>query len=182
MQVTELKQLIEEYFKTKSQEAKQQIFEIVKTITEEDVRSNDELFNALIPSSGRADTIAGETLRALHKIGYRYYNDGDHYFEGYGIETAGSSAIYLSKHTNQLIAKLVLETIPVNFLATGSAEVYDNAIINTLVKLITLYLRANPTLFISRNTVDSTENYEKDAETQFYEYDTMLNGDSKEDF
>lgn len=37
----------------------------------------NELYNKLVPSSGKADTIEGEVLRAASKIYYRHYNDGD---------------------------------------------------------------------------------------------------------
>jgi hypothetical protein len=37
----------------------------------------DALYNELVPSQGKADTIEGEVLRASSKIVYRHYNDGD---------------------------------------------------------------------------------------------------------
>ena len=37
----------------------------------------DKLYNELVPSSGKADTVEGEVLRAASKIYYRHYNDGD---------------------------------------------------------------------------------------------------------
>jgi hypothetical protein len=37
----------------------------------------DALYNELVPSMGKADTIEGEVLRAASKIVYRHYNDGD---------------------------------------------------------------------------------------------------------
>lgn len=55
----------------------------------------DVFYEKLVPSSGPADTLEGELLRAVSKISYRYYNDGDYYYTGYGAETAGSSAYYL---------------------------------------------------------------------------------------
>lgn len=55
----------------------------------------DKLFKKLVPSSGEADTIEGELVRAIMRIWYRYFNDGDYFFRGYGKETAGSSASYL---------------------------------------------------------------------------------------
>src|SRR5690242_13899856 len=58
---------------------------------------NDKLFNKLVPFEGKADTVEGETLRALNKIIYRYYNDGDYWYTGYGIETAGPAEAFLRK-------------------------------------------------------------------------------------
>ena len=41
----------------------------------------DALYNELVPSQGKADTIEGEVLRASSKIVYRHYNDGDEFNE-----------------------------------------------------------------------------------------------------
>lgn len=56
---------------------------------------NDALYDTLVPSSGNADTIEGEMLRAINRIVYRYYNDGDEYHTGYGTETAGPAHSFL---------------------------------------------------------------------------------------
>jgi len=50
----------------------------------------------LVPSCGNCETIEGETLRALGKVGYRYFNDGDFFYCGYGIETAGAAHAFLT--------------------------------------------------------------------------------------
>lgn len=49
----------------------------------------------IVPGSGKADTKAGEIIRAMMRVIYRYYNDGDKFFEGYGLETAAPSIAYL---------------------------------------------------------------------------------------
>lgn len=36
-----------------------------------------ELYDELVPERGKADSVAGEMLRAAGRIGYRYYNDGE---------------------------------------------------------------------------------------------------------
>lgn len=56
------------------------------------------LFNELVPSSGASDTIAGELIRAINRLMYRDYNDGDRFYEGYGLETCASAAAYLGDH------------------------------------------------------------------------------------
>ena len=55
----------------------------------------DELFGILVPPSGKASTQAGELLRAVGKIIYRDYNDGDKFYQGYGLETCGPAAAFL---------------------------------------------------------------------------------------
>lgn len=60
--------------------------------------SNDKMstaFNLLVPDSGPADSQAGELVRAMMRIQYRDYNDGDVFYEGYGLETCGAAAQYL---------------------------------------------------------------------------------------
>ena len=60
---------------------------------------NNALYSKLVPSMGNAGTMEGEILRAINKIVYRYYNDGDKYFEGYGCETAGPCHAFLVDDT-----------------------------------------------------------------------------------
>lgn len=55
----------------------------------------DEMFDELVPESGKADTVAGEIFRAMNRIGYRYYNDGDYFYDGYGLETVAPSMQYI---------------------------------------------------------------------------------------
>ena len=54
-----------------------------------------KLFNKLVPGSGAAETIEGEMVRAVMRVWYRYFNDGDYFFRGYGKETAASSVSWL---------------------------------------------------------------------------------------
>lgn len=58
-------------------------------------RIENELSDRLIPARGKADTVGGELLRAIERLIYRYYNDGDVVLMGYGIETCLSSYYYL---------------------------------------------------------------------------------------
>ena len=45
----------------------------------------EALFDEYVPACGKAKTLGGEILRAISRIVYRYYNDGDtvwHYYGG----------------------------------------------------------------------------------------------------
>lgn len=55
----------------------------------------EELSNVLVPDLGKADSVAGELVRAINRLLYRDNNDGDKFFSGYGIETCGGPAMYL---------------------------------------------------------------------------------------
>lgn len=59
-----------------------------------ETRFND-LFHKYVPGMGKAETLAGEILRAVAKIGYRYYNDGDIAWQGYGRETVNPAVRFL---------------------------------------------------------------------------------------
>ena len=48
----------------------------------------NKLFKELVPDTGKADSLAGELVRAMSRIGYRFYNDGDQLGIGYGKEPA----------------------------------------------------------------------------------------------
>lgn len=168
-----LKNLIEDYFKTQSSEVANQIAEIVKDISIDDIKNNTDLFHALVPFEGKALTIAGEILRALHRIGYMFYGEDEHYFEGEGIKDCGSNAVYLMNHTNHIISNLIGESIPINFISQGAH--YYNTAFETIVNLVRMFLVKNPQLFLNRNTVDSTRDYTTKAQELFEEYDLMIN-------
>ena len=52
-------------------------------------------FEKLVPAVGKADTKAGEVIRALNRIGYRWLNDGDMVGIEYGNETCNPAARFL---------------------------------------------------------------------------------------
>ncbi len=66
----------------------------------------DELFNELVPASGKCECVAGELIRAASKVYYRYYNDGDCVGRGYGKETCNPSARYIVKHGDPVVSSL----------------------------------------------------------------------------
>lgn len=63
----------------------------------------DELFNLAVPSSGSCETVGGEIVRAVMRILYRDYNDGDVFYEGYGRETCLSCVTYLCDIMEELL-------------------------------------------------------------------------------
>ena len=60
--------------------------------------SFEHLFDTLVPDNGKCDTLAGEIIRAINKIEYRWFNDGDRFNEDYGIETCGQPAYFLADY------------------------------------------------------------------------------------
>ena len=66
-------------------------------MTEEQKNEWAAMEDRLMPTSGKADTVAGEIIRAVDRIWYRWYNDGDKINVGYGKETCNGTARFLEK-------------------------------------------------------------------------------------
>ena len=66
-----------------------------------------ELFEELVPAEGKADTVAGEIVRAINWIAYRNGNDGDRIGVGYGKETCNPPARYLQTVGSVTMRKLI---------------------------------------------------------------------------
>jgi hypothetical protein len=58
-------------------------------------KRNEPLYDELVPGQGASDYVEGEMIRAINRIIYRFYNDGDKFWEDYGTETAGPAHSYL---------------------------------------------------------------------------------------
>lgn len=57
---------------------------------------NSALYDELVPMCGKAKSKAGELLRAVNQIGYRYWNDGDMVGKDEGNETCNPAARYIA--------------------------------------------------------------------------------------
>ena len=77
-------------------------------MTKNEERIN-KLFKELVPETGKADSLAGELVRAMSRIGYRFYNDGDQLGIGYGKETCNPAGRFLGAKGNDKIAKLTAD-------------------------------------------------------------------------
>lgn len=118
-----------------------------------DIQNSDDplqtAFDLLVPSKGPADSKAGELVRAMMRLLYRDYNDGDVFYEGYGIETCANAAEYLCIEIGDPIIDIVETTA--NKQATDSEytralEEMSSIVINTLID--------NPQLFDTPNDGD----------------------------
>jgi len=100
----------------------------------------EALFDELVPMSGKAESKAGEIVRAISRIGYRNWNDGDHVGVGYGKETCNPAARYLMENTNEEIAALVT-----GLWGMVNDAAYD-AILEVLNGKVADYVEGNPAL------------------------------------
>lgn len=55
----------------------------------------EALFDLLVPTSGPSKYYGGELVRAMMRLLYRDMNDGDVFYEGYGIETCADAVAFL---------------------------------------------------------------------------------------
>ena len=93
------------------------------------------LIDELVPAKGKADTVAGEIIRAVSRIAYRNWNDGDHVGVGYGNETCNPAARYL------------------DMWGIRDDDRYNKAV-ETLAEKVLAYLDEHPELKTTANTED----------------------------
>ena len=132
------------------------------SLTKNEERIN-ELFEELVPSNGKADTVAGEIIRAVCRIHYRNWNDGDHIGVGYGKETCNAAARYLMTVGNQEMRDILCD-----MWGMISDRVYDAAVA-TLLYLTLDYLDEHPELKRVANTEDLWDYYIKEEDEDYDE-------------
>lgn len=118
--------------------------------TEYDGITFAELADELIPSAGQADTVAGEILRALSRVIYRYFNDGDMAGVDYGNETCNAPLRYLD-----LLDTKISNVISKMWDGSNNNYVSENIYENCLYKLaveIAKYIEQHPELIEKHNT------------------------------
>lgn len=109
----------------------------MKTIEER----RQALFEELVPPSGKCQSVAGELIRALSRIQYRFYNDGDMIGLRYGNETCNPPARYLMKNGSSYISTLIDHMWSVN----GNESLYE-CILNNLVEEVVCHVETNSVL------------------------------------
>lgn len=130
-------------------------------------------FKLLVPSNGAADTVAGEMIRAMMRILYRDYNDGDVFYDGYGIETCGDAVAYLCDKMPDLEQQF--EDIA---LRNFTDAAYTDAI-QEIADEVLDEIYADPDLVTTKNTEDmfnfDGENFIKDHEwVPEYEFECTI--------
>lgn len=107
-------------------------------------------FDMLVPEYGKADTVAGEIVRAINKLVYRWYNDGDKINEGYGKETCNPPARFLMAKCPQDIK----DKISGLWMFYSSLDEDYEEELDELVGMVMDYLDANPALKETPNNED----------------------------
>lgn len=113
----------------------------------------DCLHSDVVPTEGKAESLGGELVRAIVRIIYRDRNDGDKFFQGYGLETCGSSAMFLYNNGFDTQIDHIIEN-------AGRYENDDDAYsdaINKLGQLVLDRIQNEPELLTTLNDVDSRD-------------------------
>ena len=106
------------------------------------------LFEELVPDEGAAETKAGELVRAVSRIGYRFYNDGDKIGVDYGNETCNAAARYIMNvFKDQEFAWTVN-----GMWGLVSDKFYEKGF-GLLIEQVVSYIESNPELRERRMTV-----------------------------
>ena len=100
----------------------------------------NKLFEELVPHEGKAESLAGEIVRAMSRIGYRFYNDGDQLGIGYGKETCNPAGRFLAAKTDEAIASMVWA-----LWGVYSEESYER-LLDKLTEMVADYVDAHPEL------------------------------------
>jgi len=152
----------------KEQELKAKADEIVAQIGDD--WSFDKLFDLLVPESGKCDSLAGEIIRAVNKLDYRWYNDGDRFFEDYGIETCGQPAFFLANFEHNDETPL-WDVIMLCAEYNKDNDEYDEWI-NKLKDIVCDYINVHPEL-LSMETEDMNDVNMNDVEAWLDENNLM---------
>ena len=99
-----------------------------------------KLFKELVPDMGKAESLAGELVRAINRIGYRFYNDGDMVNIAYVNETCNPPARFLIAEGNHEIANLTVALWEI-----FSEDAYEK-VLDTLEGAVADYIEQNPDL------------------------------------
>ena len=130
-------------------------------------------FELLVPSQGPAETQAGELVRAMMRILYRDFNDGDVFYNGYGIETCGDPVAFLCDKISDLYSDF--ENIAFRNLEDDN---YTKEIKKISYKVLD-YIYDNPELVTAKNTEDmydwNGENFIRENDWEpMYEFDVSF--------
>ena len=124
------------------------------------------LFEELVPASGKADSLAGELVRAVSRIGYRFFNDGDQLGIGYGKETCNPAGRFLIAKAPKEIGDLVAD------LWGMCSEAGYEAVLDILTGKVADYVESHPELreqptedmWSFRNADEDVDDDEEDEE------------------
>lgn len=137
-------------------------------LNEVDDKKFNDWFDKFVPACGACETLGGEILRAISRIIYRYYNDGDTVDRYYGSDynCCKGADIFLEKNVSNYVTLI------------GVSDFSYEKEISKRLKFIVDYLTNNPNVFEIPNTDDylNYQTYEPHYEDD-WDWDDDLNED-----
>ena len=135
-------------------------------MTEAEKKEWAAMEDRLMPGMGKAETVAGEIIRAVDRIWYRWYNDGDKINVGYGRETCNGTARYLEKIRGT--------DFPVEVWGGRLDDDAYTKFADGLVDEMYAFLKAHPELETTPNSEDSRMDFidndlDRDEDDEEYE-------------
>ena len=139
-------------------------------------KRNDALFDKLVPGSGDSETVEGEMIRAINRIIYRFFNDGDYFYRGYGAETAGPAHSFLI-NSNQIPFDIQSTLTSIFDKAMGADEDGYERLIKFALEKVVDHVEATPEdeytkldrgMFDFESEFEDEEDYDDDYT---YDYD-----------
>jgi len=134
-------------------------------------KRSDAYFKELVPSSGNSNKLEGEMLRAINRIIYRHYNDGDFFDRGYGIETAGPAHSFL---VNSREIPFEIQQTITSILSKAEGLSYEN---NDDGYERLMYLALEKIL----DYIDSKDGVYTDNKDDIFNYDSEFQDEEEED-
>ena len=138
----------------------------------------NSLFSEYVPLEGAAETVLGEIIRAVTRIIYRFYNDGDYIGVGYGRETVNPSFRYLTSVIESLLSSLELDYIKEDF---SNFDEYSESkyidFLNSLSFYVSVYIVENKDE-LANAKADMTIN---DYKNQDFDYDDSFDDEEDEE-
>ena len=118
----------------------------------------NKLFKELVPEMGKAESLAGELVRAMSRIAYRFYNDGDMVNIAYGKETCNPAARFLMAKGNAEIRSLTA-----GLWEIFSEDAYEK-VMDVLCGAVADYIEQNPDL--RNQSTEDMWNFKDEEEDQ----------------
>ena len=134
-------------------------------------KRNDVLFDKLVPGSGDSETVEGEMIRAINRIIYRFFNDGDYFYRGYGAETAGPAHSFLI-NSNQIPFDLQSTLTSIFDKAMGADEDGYERLIKFALEKVVDHVEATPEdeyTKLDRGMFDFESEFEDEEEEDDYD-------------
>tara|TARA_B000000475_G_scaffold266316_1_gene255919 strand:+ start:2600 stop:4036 length:1437 start_codon:yes stop_codon:yes gene_type:complete len=134
-------------------------------------KRNDALFDKLVPGSGDSETVEGEMIRAINRIIYRFFNDGDYFYRGYGAETAGPAHSFLI-NSNQIPFDIQSTLTSIFDKAMGADEDGYERLIKFALEKVVDHVEATPEdeyTKLDRGMFDFESEFEDEEEEDDYD-------------